>query len=381
MMLAAAFQWISYLTCCCSGVAQDLDTKEAVEAVREFEASSLGVAISFGVEFFESESKQTVVGDYSNLRFYLARDANGSYCNYYSEDKINESKGEQILTADQKRFLAVGPNVSVRLQDSTGIIRENVYVTPLVGVSLSDRALFTEILEHTSTRLAIQPLQIDGQDHCVLVATNKIYGEYKFWICLQPETRLVRIEISKNNEHEIRTHTGLKKKLGDPFPAEPVRLKQLPNDKKATYLAGLKNVPTRESEVYKFEKFSALSNGKSFPKLITRGVSTTIGDKTEFVGLSYSITDIEPFEIDDPSRAEFRRVVVPNGKRVTVEGQEGLAWKYDNGTIVRVVDNDTIGSLNGVRFRKPGTQTWYLILFAVTLILVAWVIYKRWKLA
>lgn len=379
LLYLSSISWVLIDSSSLLAASQSIDIQTAVGVIREFEAASQGVAITYGAKFYESESNKPAAEGDSDFQFYLARDAKGPYCNFYHEGKTNAVKGETIFTADQHRFHAVGSMVTVRQNDTSGFLRENIYITPIVGASLSDQAFYSEILEHALTKLTLNSVKIEGLDCWLLNATNAILGEYKFWISANPELRLIRVEISKSAHHEIRTVDGQRKKLGDPYPVDPKRLKEIPKDKHSAYLASLKSVPSLESEIYCFEQYAASPNGGSFPRLITKGNSSTVGNKVSFLGLSYSISNIEPFVIDDPLRAKFRQFVIPNGKNVTVVGQEGLAWKYDNGKIVRVVDTDSIDSVNGVRFRKPQTQYGYYIVFAATLSLVTWVIYRRWK--
>ena len=360
---------------------QDFETLDAVSIVKDFESSSTGLAITYGIGFYESELQKTVENGYDGHTAYVARDANGAYGNFYSEDKTNNSKGEQVITVDHQHFRTAGSGVTVRQKYSVGIFRDNIYVAPLVGASLSDQAFFSEILEHASTKHSLENTELNGHDYWTLTATSPIFGLYTFWISKNPERRLIRVEIVKNAQHELRTIDGHRKKLGDPYPVNEKRLKELPKEKHANYLKSLRDVPSQQKEVYCFEQYKPSPNGKSFPRLVTRSISSKFASTEIFIGISFSIVNIEPFVVADPLLAKFKRFTIPNGTAVTVVGQEGLAWKYDNGTIVRSVDSDAIDSLNGVRFRKPQAPYGFYVLFAAVISLSLWLAYRRWRSA
>lgn len=375
------FGWVAIGSSVDGFALQANDVETAIIVVKDFESASHGMAITYGAGFFESETNKAVVGDHWDMRFHLARGSDGLYASHYSELRKNNSKGEHIVTSDQQHFSTAGSSVTVRPKEPTGVIRDNIYVAPIVGASLSDRAFFSEILEHESTKRSIESTELNGQDCWVLAANSPVFGLYTFWISKNPELRLIRIEIAKAAQHEIRSLDGSKKKLGDPYPVDRKRLKELPKDRHADYLSMLKDVPSLENEVYCFGQFELAPNGKSFPRLVTRSILSKLANTEVFIGISYSITNIEPFVIDDPLRAEFRRFKIPNGTNATVEGQEGLSWKYSNGRIVRAIDSDAIESLNGVRFRRAQVQYWYYVLFAAILSLSLWIVYRRLKLA
>jgi hypothetical protein len=136
----------------------------------------------------------------------------------------------------------------------------------------------------------------------------------------------------------------------------------------------------RQKEVYLFENYES-QYGRLVPKRVKKSATAWLkSGEPQFLGSVYTITDVEPFEIDDPNRAIFESIEVPNGIPVDVFGQEGMAWKYEDGTLVRVVDSGTVGNLDGVRFRKPQSKwLYYLGLTAIAIVLLLTLCRRWWK--
>lgn len=237
----------------------------------------------------------------------------------------------------------------------------------LCGVSPRDGKRFSELLNYEQTTLTCELVDLDGHDGPLqkLVAQHPQFGEYSFWFTLGNRPLLKQIRILKQTGNFIlhSVHQG-PTTVGAPQYVEPRPDKKL----QAQLEAEAARAP-RESEweiVVGPIEYEVFNDGTARPKSLD--IKSTLGYRGRS-GMTLltgeQVIEVHTFRCADPDVAQFEKVKVHDGMPVQVAGQIGAAYEFRGGKIVRMVDVDSVARMDGIRYRKPATRSWPIVILVL----------------
>lgn len=297
----------------------------------------------------------------SPAQFTLCQSDAGEFAQFRFEDPQNSTLSEQIVTSGAKHFQAASVNelavtsILVDVQNRLRLVETNFFAKPIGGGSLADLRLFSSLLKDPSMRLTVDDVVREGAPHTLLKGSSESLGDCEFWIAREPEPHLVRAVIRKTGQNFYSPYPGGQQRLADPLRPDPAILATLDENEKNQLLAAYARNPgeSAREEIYEWSAHESRL-GRLIPTRIRiASESTAPGGGRTYLGFLYLITDVTEFKGDDSGRARFRWLRVPDGTPAIIKGSEGQTWVFVDGDIQRVVDDESLGRMDGVRFRKP----------------------------
>lgn len=228
----------------------------------------------------------------------------------------------------------------------------------LFGVFSWDRTHVSSLLELPNVQCSVNTREMNGETLTVLTAVVPDYGLYEIGIANSPAGKpLIKFLSMVKETGNIFFQNGLRMKVGERSAETPVFRDRIDN----------------RFFVDEHVEF----DGEWLPKKVRFVFKETGGGHVIDKVCESEVTEIAEFEIKDNSRAVFEFLDVKEGSPVTVKGQEGVAYEFRDGRIVRKIDSEEIGVIDGVRFRKPKTNWLPYALPAVLLVFVGLLVWLR----
>jgi hypothetical protein len=356
-------------------------SQELIECLNQYQQLTNGLEVKYLLEVFNSKEvwERNSGGGRAYAEFTWSRSTTGDHSELNINYPETGSEGTRILTSDLRLFHAVKgdpPTIMMR-RNCLNSLAADCKFSP-AGILIADNMSFSDLLKEKVLTLSNSVEDYGGEQCDVLTVNSSLLGNYRFWFSRLPEIHLVRVVVKKESHHLVTPIAGHRQKLSAPPVPAPEEIAGMSDSELAEYKANLARTPAtvKSEEEFLFSGYG-YTQGKFLPTLIKTG-QTAWGNEGDsfFVGASYSVADIRPFDVQQPELARFRHFKVPNGSAVIVSGEDGLGWCYMDGDIARVIDDESIERIDGVRFRKKEfAWPYYLAIFGV-LIFVGILIYR-----
>jgi hypothetical protein len=108
---------------------------------------------------------------------------------------------------------------------------------------------------------------------------------------------------------------------------------------------------------------------------------TQITPEREYVNwqLKLRVTMIEDFHPENPDQVVFEWLPVKQGEKVWVMEKPGLGYALRDGVVERVIDHESVATVDGVRYRKSGggNTIYYVSGLVLLFVLIGVVVYIR----
>jgi len=216
----------------------------------------------------------------------------------------------------------------------------------MFGVAGREGRTYSQLLDLPDVKLTIVEEQWNEITCDKLKATLPKHGTIEFWFDRSVPGQLVKVrQVKKKGDYSYGIN-GVRNIIGEKPPGQE---------------------PSVFDNVAVWEETREITyDSNNIPKAMT--VAESEFDAVGKMIPSYPpypiVRDITIDEVQDLgnqvfTKLELRTHPVADGTEVQVDGHRGEAYEFRNGKIVRVVDEATIGSIDGVRFRKPTSQLGY----------------------
>ena len=308
---------------------------ELISSTESVEKGSFGLELEFTTEVGGQPNSKGIVetNDDGSKRWITASTSTQTF---EAKNESNFSVRAQSIS-DQKILVLNG---ELRSFDPGEIGDPDI---GFIFGQFSDGVRFTEFLQGAQMRRIIE----DGKT--VLVASHKQYGELTMSYENSPQLRPISYSLVKTSQRG-HAYRGL------PM-AESLGVKVVTFEESATVVEwhpSYSFVPTKVS----YDFLMVQQGGKSG--------SWTSSFKIPNISKASSI----------PDGVVFPTLNIPNGQKVSIVGQEGVLFQVHEGQIVKVVDDGTLQSLDGLAVREySGHWGVWLILCLLALIASATVFY------
>jgi hypothetical protein len=228
----------------------------------------------------------------------------------------------------------------------------------MFGIFSWDGVRVSSLLELPGVQRSVNVREVNGENQTVLTAVVPDYGLYEIEIAISPSgTPLIKSLSMVKGPGNIFFQNGLRMKIGERRAETPVFRDRINN----------KFIIDEHTEF----------DGKWLPKKAKLVFKEKAGEHIIEKDFELEVNEISECGITDNSRAVFDFLDIRDGSPVTVEGQEGVAYEFRDGRIVRKLDSEAIGVIDGVRFRKPKTNWLPYALPAVLLTFVGLLVWLR----
>lgn len=338
-----------------------ISAEDAIATVVKFEELFWGKSIEFDPKFDEAPEH--------NQRIRLSISEDGQYSNVFWDFEVAKIKSESCSLSNGqliKAFTSVGgdkTSLQGVLETKYSAVTTVVFAPYLVGISLDDGLRYSDIILDPQSTVTVERSELEGEECTKLVAQNKTFGEYCFWISqIENERRVLKIAVKKTTGNSLFLSPFHEMSTIGSVPQVGVG-KDEQEQKKL------------QAEAEKAPR-EVLTEKILFPIVYQKGLPQRMGVlfRSEFQNkamiegsCSLEVNSIRPFRYTSTDRAKFQNLSVDNGVSVSVVGQDGIAYAFNNGKIERVIDTASIGRVNGVRFRKPDSNWNYYAVFLLGL--------------
>ncbi len=216
----------------------------------------------------------------------------------------------------------------------------------MFGVAGREGRTYSQLLDLPDVKLAIVEEQWNEITCDKLKATLPKHGTIEFWFDRAVPGQLVKVrQVKKKGDYSYGIN-GVRNIIGEKPPGQE---------------------PSVFDNVAVWEETREITyDSNNIPKAMTVAVSEfdAVGKMIPSYPPYPIVRDITIDEVQDLGNQVFTKLElltnpVADGTEVQVDGHRGEAYEFRNGKIVRVVDEATIGSIDGVRFRKPTSQLGY----------------------
>jgi hypothetical protein len=338
-----------------------MSAEDATKCVAKFEEAFWGTSFKFR-PLFETSPEHI-------QRYRVSISKDGQYSNVFWDFDAAKIKSESCSLSNGQLITAFtqvgGANTSLRgsLDTEFGAISTVNFAPYLVGISQDDGLRFSEILRDKKSTVSVQPSDVDGVPCAKLVAQNSTFGEYCFWISESDNERNIqKITIKKVTGHRlVEGPYHSISKIGDVPRAGVSEDKQ----KQKELVAEAEKSPR---EVSREKTLFPIVYSKGLPQkmgLRYRSEYQKKDGENSLEGFcTLEVDSVRSFDHSSLDQAEFQDLSVEEGASVAVMGKEGIAYAFKNGKIERVIDTDSIGRADGIRFRKSKSNwTYYAACF------------------